>query len=81
MDNLEKTAELAKTVNEQEKNIRELEEITMDLTKELDNLLLKRESYSQKKEKVEETTKEDDELLTENELFNLIDSMYEEGRE
>lgn len=42
---LEDTAELAKTVNEQEKNIRELEEITMDLTKELDNLLLKKESY------------------------------------
>ena len=81
IDKLEKTAELAKTVNEQEKNIRELEEITMDLTKELDNLLLKRESYSQKKEKVQESSKEDDELLTENELFNLIDSMYEEGRE
>ena len=81
VEKLDKTAELAKTVNEQEKNIRELEEITMDLTKELDNLLLKRESYSQKKDKVEHTTKEDDELLTENELFNLIDSMYEEGRE
>ena len=81
IDKLDKTAELAKTVNEQEKNIRELEEITMDLTKELDNLLLKRESYNQKKEKVEHSNKEDDELLTENELFNLIDSMYEEGRE
>ena len=80
-EKLDKTAELAKTVNEQEKNIRELEEITMDLTKELDNLLLKRESYSQKREKVEHSSKEEDELLTENELFNLIDSMYEEGRE
>lgn len=81
VDKLDKTAELTRTVNEQEKNIKELEEITMDLTKELDNLLLKRESYSQKKEKVEHSSKEDDELLTENELFNLIDSMYEEGRE
>ena len=78
---LEQTAELAKTVNEQEKNIKELEEITMDLTKELDNLLLKRESYNQKKEKIEQSKSEDDELLTENELFNLIDSMYEEGKE
>ena len=59
----------------------DINEITDNLTKELDNLLLKRESYSQKKDKVEHTTKEDDELLTENELFNLIDSMYEEGRE
>lgn len=81
VDKLDRTAELTRTVNEQEKNIKELEEITMDLTKELDNLLLKRESYSQKKEKVEHSSKEDDELLTENELFNLIDSMYEEGRE
>ncbi len=80
---LEDTAELTKTVNEQEKNIRELEEITMDLTKELDNLLLKKESFNAKKEKVEgkHQVEEDDEPLTENELFNLIDSMYEEGKE
>lgn len=81
--NLEDTAELAKTVTEQEKNIRELEEITMDLTKELDNLLLKKESFNSKKAKVEKTrkTEEDDSPLTEDELFNLIDSMYEEGKE
>lgn len=79
---LEDTAELAKTVTEQEKNIRELEEITMDLTKELDNLLLKKESYNEKKKKiVHEKIDEDDEPLTENELFNLIDSMYEDGKE
>ncbi len=81
---LEDTAELTKTVNEQEKNIRELEEITMDLTKELDNLLLKKESFNAKKEKVErkhQKEETDDEPLTENELFNLIDSMYEEGKE
>ena len=78
--NLADTAELAKTVTEQEENIRQLEEVTMDLTKELDNLLLKRESYNQKKEKIEKKEKTDEEL-TENELFNLIDSMYEEGKE
>lgn len=79
---LEDTAELAKTVTEQEKNIRELEEITMDLTKELDNLLLKKESYNEKKEKIiHNQNEEDDAPLTENELFNLIDSMYEEGKE
>lgn len=71
---------LAKSVNEQEKNIRELEEITMDLTKELDNLLLKKDSYNKKgKRELEEIN--DDEPMTENELFNLIDSMYEEGKE
>ncbi len=77
------TNELTKNVNEQEKNIRELEEITMDLTKELDNLLLKKESFNHKKEKIEHNHKEDetDIPLTENELFNLIDSMYEEGKE
>lgn len=76
-------ADLAKTVNEQEKNIRELEEITMDLTKELDNLLLKKESYNKKKDKVviKEQEEMDNTPLTENELFNLIDSMYEEGKE
>lgn len=81
--NLEDTAELAKTVTEQEKNIRELEEITMDLTKELDNLLLKKETFNSKKAAlVQEQPDEDiEEPLTENELFNLIDSMYEEGKE
>ncbi len=80
---LEDTSELAKTVKEQEKNIRELDEITMDLTKELDNLLLKKESFNSKKEKIEKASKkeESDTPLTENELFNLIDSMYEEGKE
>lgn len=77
--NLSDTTELAKSVNEQEKNIRELDEVTMDLTKELDNLLLKRESYNQKKEEI--TSKNDDELLTENEVFNFIDSIYEDGKE
>lgn len=81
---LEDTQELAKTVTEQEKNIRELEEITMDLTKELDNLLLKKESFNSKKEKVarkQKEAEEDDAPLSKNELFDLIDSMYEEGKE
>lgn len=78
---LEDTTELAKTVNEQEKNIRELEEITMDLTKELDNLLLKKESYNKKNKSEIHDLIDDEEPLTENELFNLIDSMYEEGKE
>ena len=76
---LSDTTELAKSVSEQEKNIRELDEVTMDLTKELDNLLLKRESYNQKKEDF--SSKSDDELLTENEVFNFIDSIYEDGKE
>ena len=76
---LSDTTELAKSVTEQEKNIKELEEVTMDLTKELDNLLLKRESYNHKKEDISSTT--DDELLTENEVFNFIDSIYEDGKE
>lgn len=74
---LSDTTELAKTVTEQEKNIKELEEVTMDLTKELDNLLLKKDSYNKKsKKKIVE-----DELLTENEVFNFIDSIYEDGKE
>lgn len=75
------------------KDVRKLEEITMDLTKELDNLLLKKEK--DKKEKAaKEKEKEDaevkvetvksekvDENLPESDLFNLIDSMYEEGED
>lgn len=83
-DNNDDTASLAKTVTQQEKNIRDLEEITMDLTKELDNLLLKKESFNSKKEKVSKQIKESSESesqLTEDELFNLIDSMYEDGKE
>lgn len=75
-----KSVDLSRNVREQENNIKDLEETTMDLTKELDNLLLQRETYSEKKKKIEnETSKED--LMTENELFNIIDSIYEEGKE
>lgn len=80
---LENTAELVKNVKEQEKNIKELEEITMDLTKELDNLLMKKESFNKTKEELVTSTKKSsktkEEGLSESDLFNLIDSMYEEG--
>lgn len=75
-----RTVDLSRNVREQENNIKDLEETTMDLTKELDNLLLQRETYSDKKKKIEKETSKDD-LLTENELFNIIDSIYEEGKE
>ena len=68
-----------------EHSIDELEEITMDLTKELDNLLLKKETLSQpaktrssRNEASESVSSED---LNESDLFNLIDSMYEEGKD
>ena len=73
--------DLTKNIDEQEKNIQELDEATMDLTKELDNLLLQRETYSDKKKKIEKETSSNNDLMTENELFNIIDSIYEEGRE
>lgn len=75
---IEDTTNLSETISKQEENIKELEEITMDLTKELDNLLLKKDSFKEKKAKIE---KESDDQLSENELFNLIDSMYEERRD
>lgn len=82
-DELENTAELVKNVKEQEKNIKELEEITMDLTKELDNLLMKKESFNKTKDELVANTnnpsKGKTEGLSESDLFNLIDSMYEEG--
>ena len=73
--------DLTKNIDEQEKNIQELDEATMDLTKELDNLLLQRETYSDKKKKIEKETSNNNDLMTENELFNIIDSIYEEGKE
>ncbi len=75
-----KDGESTKMMN-QEKNIREIEEITMDLTKELDNLLLQKAKDKKTKtiEKKEQEDKQED--LSENDLFNLIDSMYEEGEE
>ncbi len=58
----------------------------MDLTKELDNLLLKKEKEKKELkevavEKVTPTEKTKEESLPESDLFNLIDSMYEEGED
>lgn len=80
---LNSNTKFVKNVKEQEKNIKELEEITMDLTKELDNLLMKKESFNKTKDglakpEIKDSKKKND-VMTENELFNLIDSMYEEG--
>lgn len=55
---------------EENTTIEELDEITMDIEKELDSLL-------NKKEKKENTKKEQEETLKEDDLFELIDSMYE----
>jgi len=68
---------------EPEKDVRKLEEITIDLTKELDNLLLKKEKECKIKEEKKELPKEEEkkEDLAESDLFNLIDSMYEEGED
>ena len=63
-----------------EKNVKEIEEATIDLTQELDNLLLSKEKYNMVKDD-EEILKEKDDNLSETDLFNLIDSMYEEGEE
>jgi len=54
----------------QEKKIRDLEEITMDIGKELNTLLNKKESGKNKEEVKNNDEDEDD-------LFNLIDTMYE----
>lgn len=55
--------------DDSEKNIRDLEEITMDIGKELNSLLNKKEAS---KSRVESKKIEDDDL------FDLIDTMYEE---
>ncbi len=78
------------TITEKENNIRELEEATVDLTKELDNLLLKKEkdkklvpteTPEKEKEKDKGKKKKKEEEISSSDLFNLIDSMYEEGEE
>ena len=62
-----------------EKNVKEIEEATIDLTQELDNLLLSKEKYNKTKGDDDVPTKKEE--LSESDLFNLIDSMYEEGDE
>lgn len=58
-------------MDENEKKIRDLEEITMDIGKELNSLLNKKESIKSR----EEYKKDEDDL------FDLIDTMYEEDDE
>ena len=83
-DELEGKDKVEPKVVPQKANVRELEEATVDLTKELDNLLLKKE----KDKKMTSSTsaskakpKKKDASISESDLFNLIDSMYEEGDE
>jgi len=65
-----------------EKSIKEIEEATIDLTQELDNLLLSKKKYNKVKEdEVDDNQESKDDSLSESDLFNLIDSMYEEGEE
>ena len=64
-----------------EKNVKEIEEATIDLTRELDNLLMSKGKYSKVKDDDVSDELEKDEKLSESDLFNLIDSMYEEGEE
>lgn len=86
-DELEQSAPAKeeKTTAKPGKDVRKLEEITMDLTKELDNLLLKKEKDKAEKEKKEEKAEvkveKIEDSLPESDLFNLIDSMYEEGED
>jgi len=53
-----------------DKKIKDLEEITMDIGKELDSLINKKENIKSREEKNKNIEEEDD-------LFNLIDTMYE----
>lgn len=57
---------------EHDKKIRDLEEITMDIGKELNSLLNKKENL-----KTPEVKKPVKEEIDEDDLFNLIDTMYE----
>lgn len=78
-DELEKKEKEAKSTKSKEKNVKEIEEATIDLTQELDNLLLSKEKYNKTKGDDDVPTKKEE--LSESDLFNLIDSMYEEGDE
>jgi len=92
-DNRDLFEELEEAINEERvvpdkksKNIKQIEGVTIDLTKELDNLLMKKDRFSDKAEELAEFTDKqalsNDKNITESELFDLIDSMYEgEGEE
>ncbi len=60
-----------------DKKIKEIEDTTIDLTQELDNLLMSKKKYNSVKD--DDNDKATKEKLAEDDLFNLIDSMYEEG--
>lgn len=78
-DELEKKEKEVKSTKSKEKNVKEIEEATIDLTQELDNLLLSKEKYNKTKGDDDVPAKKEE--LSESDLFNLIDSMYEEGDE
>ena len=79
LENSTKTKENKQNSKGKEKNVKEIEEATIDLTQELDNLLLSKEKYNKTKGDDDVPTKKEE--LSESDLFNLIDSMYEEGDE
>lgn len=79
LENSTKTKENKQNSKGKEKNVKEIEEATIDLTQELDNLLLSKEKYNKTKGDDDIPTKKEE--LSESDLFNLIDSMYEEGDE
>jgi len=92
-DNRDFFEELEETIEEeivketkQSKNVKQIEGVTIDLTKELDNLLMKKDRFSDAAEMNSEFSDtqalSNDKNITESELFDLIDSMYEgEGEE
>ena len=82
-DELEEATEKKKveTKKTREKDVKEIEEVTIDLTQELDNLLLSKEKYNKVKDEENDNSSDKSDSLSESDLFNLIDSMYEEGEE
>lgn len=79
LENSTKAKESKTSSKGKEKNVKEIEEATIDLTQELDNLLLSKEKYNKTKGDDDVPAKKEE--LSESDLFNLIDSMYEEGDE
>lgn len=63
-------------VDKQEEKIKELEDLTLNIGKELDDLLNKKGELENNKKKEQEEKNDDDDDL-EDDLFDLIDSLYE----
>lgn len=82
-DELEEATEKKRveTKKKREKDVKEIEEVTIDLTQELDNLLLSKKKYNKVKDEDDDDSSDKPDSLSESDLFNLIDSMYEEGEE